>query len=55
MATFDPDRELIALAKRNPAWQAVSGAAIRTLGVKLHAGALRYYKEAGITVPTSMQ
>jgi TRAP transporter TAXI family solute receptor len=44
-----------ALAKRNPAWQGVTGAAIRALGIKLHAGALRYYDEAGIAVPASMR
>jgi TRAP transporter TAXI family solute receptor len=44
-----------ALAKRNPAWQGVTNAAIRALGIKLHAGALRYYDEAGIAVPASMR
>lgn len=43
------------LVKRNPAWQGVTTAIIRTLGVKLHAGALRYYDEAGIAIPPAMR
>lgn len=44
-----------ALAKRNPAWQGLTSAAIKALGVRLHAGALRYYDEAGIAVPKSLR
>lgn len=44
-----------ALAKRNPAWQAVTVASISALGIRLHAGALRYYEEAGMVVPKSMR
>ena len=44
-----------ALAKRNPAWQSVTSTAIKTLGVRLHAGALRYYDEAKIAVPAGMR
>jgi uncharacterized protein len=44
-----------ALARRNPPWEAVTAAAIGTLGVKLHKGALRYYREAGITVPAKLR
>ncbi len=44
-----------ALVKRNPAWQGVTGAAIPALGIKLHAGALRYYDEAGIAVPPALR
>jgi TRAP transporter TAXI family solute receptor len=40
-----------ALAQRNPPWNSVSPASLATLGVKLHPGALRYYREAGIKVP----
>ena len=44
-----------ALAKRNPPWQAVSPAALATLKVRLHRGALRYYREAGIKVPPALR
>ncbi len=44
-----------ALADRNPAWRAATPAAIPALGIKLHAGALRYYDEAKIAVPASMR
>ena len=44
-----------ALATRSPQWQAVGPAALPTLGVKLHPGALRYYREAGIKVPKSLR
>ncbi len=43
------------LVKRNPAWQGITSATIGTLGIKLHAGALRYYDEAGIAVPRAMR
>jgi TRAP transporter TAXI family solute receptor len=43
------------LAEKNPAWRAVTGQAIATLGVALHPGALRFYKEAGISVPAAMR
>lgn len=44
-----------ALVKRNPAWQGMTSAMIAALGVKLHAGALRYYDEAGIAVPPALR
>lgn len=44
-----------ALAQRNPPWDAVTPAALANLGVKLHKGALRYYKEAGIRVPAGLR
>jgi TRAP transporter TAXI family solute receptor len=47
--------QLSPLAAKNPAWQAVTGEAVATLGVTLHPGALRFYKEAGIAVPTPMR
>ncbi|HXE27816.1 MAG TPA: TAXI family TRAP transporter solute-binding subunit [Stellaceae bacterium] len=47
--------QLSPLAEKNPAWRAVTGEAVATLGVTLHPGALRFYKEAGITVPASMR
>jgi TRAP transporter TAXI family solute receptor len=40
-----------ALAERNPAWAAVTPAALDMLGVKLHKGALRYYREVGVIPP----
>jgi uncharacterized protein len=43
------------LGEKNAAWRAVTGAAVATLGITLHPGALRFYKEAGITVPASMR
>lgn len=47
--------QLGALADKNPAWKAITGGTIAELGIKLHPGALRYYKEAGIAVPPSMR
>ena len=44
-----------ALARRNPSWGAVTPESLASLGVKLHTGALRYYKEAGITVPAALR
>lgn len=43
------------LARRNPPWDAVTPDALASLGVKLHKGALRYYKEAGINVPAALR
>jgi len=43
------------LIARNPAWRAVTDAAIPALGIRLHPGALRYYDEAGIKVPKGMR
>jgi len=44
-----------ALVARNPPWQAVSLAALATLGVRLHRGALRYYREARAAVPKALR
>ena len=44
-----------ALIKRNPPWAAVNAAALATLKVRLHKGALRYYREAGIKVPRALR
>jgi uncharacterized protein len=43
------------LAEKNPAWRAVTGAAVASLGIALHPGALRFYREAAIAVPASMR
>jgi uncharacterized protein len=42
-----------ALAQRNPPWNSVTPASLATLGVRLHEGALRYYREAGVKVPAA--
>jgi TRAP transporter TAXI family solute receptor len=43
------------LGQRNPPWATVTPASLAALGVKLHAGALRYYREAGVKVPASLR
>lgn len=44
------------MAKTNPWWAAVKPDLISALGnTRLHPGALKYYKEAGVTVPAAMQ
>jgi len=40
-----------AMGESNPWWNGVSAAMLTTLAGKLHPGALRYYKEAGIKIP----
>ncbi len=47
--------ERTALIKKNPAWAAILPTKLVTLGVRLHPGALRYYREAGIAVPRSLR
>lgn len=44
-----------ALAKRNPPWNAVSFASLGMLKVKLHEGALRYYREQHVKVPKALR
>lgn len=43
------------LEKENPVWQATTPATLAALGVKLHPGALRYYKEAKVPVPAALR
>ena len=43
------------MSEKNPAWHAVTGETVATLGITLHPGALRFYKEAGINVPVGMR
>lgn len=43
------------MSEKNPAWHAVSGDMVATLGITLHPGARRFYKEAGISVPAAMR
>jgi len=45
----------LALAKKNSAWAAILPSKLISLGVRLHPGALRYYREAGIPVPASLR
>jgi TRAP transporter TAXI family solute receptor len=44
-----------ALARKHPAWSAVRPSALASLGVPLHPGALRYYRENGISVPPDLR
>jgi len=44
-----------ALEQKNPPWQAVSLAMLATLGVRLHPGALRYYRETHVPVPKALR
>ncbi|MGO8916424.1 MAG: TAXI family TRAP transporter solute-binding subunit [Stellaceae bacterium] len=44
-----------ALGQRNPPWNSVSPASLAQLGIKLHKGAERYYKEAGIKLPAALR
>ena len=44
-----------ALGQRNRPWDSVAPGSLGLLGVKLHKGALRYYREAGIKVPTALR
>jgi len=43
------------MAKSNPWWGGVRPEMLDTLAGKLHPGALRYYREAGIAVPDALQ
>ena len=44
-----------ALSRRDPPWDSVTPGSLPLLGVKLHKGALRYYREAGIKVPAALR
>ena len=43
-----------AMAKTSPWWNAITFGELATLGAPLHPGAARYYKEAGATIPASL-
>lgn len=43
------------LDRGSPHWRAITPASLATLGVRLHPGALRYYKESGIAIPSSLE
>ncbi|MGE5201110.1 MAG: TAXI family TRAP transporter solute-binding subunit, partial [Acidobacteriota bacterium] len=44
-----------ALAADDPVWNSVTPSLLSVLGTRLHAGALRYYREAGIKVPAHLR
>ena len=44
-----------ALGQRNPPWNSVTPGSLARLGVRLHRGAERYYREAGIKVPPALR
>jgi uncharacterized protein len=44
-----------ALGERNRAWRSVTAQSLAKLGLKLHKGALRYYREAGIKIPSALK
>lgn len=46
---------LTTLAQDAPAWRAVTPDLLAALGTKLHPGALKYYREAGIAVPAALR
>lgn len=46
---------LPALAKNARSWAAVSPKDLSVLGTRLHAGAIKYYREAGIAVPDELR
>jgi TRAP-type uncharacterized transport system substrate-binding protein len=43
------------LAERNPPWSAVTFRSLAMLKVKLHPGALRYYRERRVAVPKALR
>jgi len=44
-----------ALGESAPAWQAIAPSLLSVLGTRLHPGALKYYREAGIKVPAAVR
>ena len=42
------------MGKANPWWEAVTPDGLKTLGSKLHPGAVKYYKEAGVPIPDNL-
>lgn len=46
---------LPALSEKAHAWRAVTPALLTVVGAKLHPGALKYYREAGIAVPAKLR
>ena len=43
------------LARSDPAWTSVTPTQLSMLGTKLHPGALRYYREAGVKIPAELR
>ena len=48
-------RQKAKMGETNPWWNGVSAEMLATLAGKLHPGALKYYREAGVTVPDSLK
>ncbi|MCZ4306114.1 TAXI family TRAP transporter solute-binding subunit [Zoogloeaceae bacterium G21618-S1] len=46
---------LAEMAKSNPWWKSIDASLLDNIGVKLHPGALKYYAEAGISVPDRLK
>ncbi|MBT0963914.1 TAXI family TRAP transporter solute-binding subunit [Denitromonas iodatirespirans] len=46
---------LAAMAKSNPWWKSIDASLLDNITVKLHPGALKYYREAGIAVPEHLK
>jgi len=44
-----------AMAQTNAWWQAVTPEGLATLGARLHPGALKYYREAGVAIPENLR
>ncbi|MCP4622326.1 MAG: TAXI family TRAP transporter solute-binding subunit [bacterium] len=44
-----------AMGKAKTWWNAVTFDSLKTLGAKLHPGAVKYYKEAGVQIPENLQ
>lgn len=44
-----------AMGENSPWWKAVDTAMLDNIGVKVHPGALRYYDEAGVSIPEQMR
>jgi len=42
------------MAKTNPWWNGISPEMVGQLNSKLHPGAARYYREAGVNLPAGM-
>lgn len=42
------------MGQTSPWWNAVTTVGLDTLGAKLHPGAIRYYKEAGLSIPADL-
>ncbi len=48
-------QQKVAMGQANAWWKAVTPEGLKTLGAKLHPGALKYYTEAGISIPENLR